>query len=78
MKNNEDLRILINDTLLQLALYNIDDNYKINLEENIIKLKDIYQTIEDSELQNLAIKILFAYEINEFIKFKLLEMLNGG
>lgn len=78
MKNNEDLRIFINDTLLQLALYNIDDNYKINLEENIIKLKDIYQTIEDSELQNLAIKILFAYEINEFIKFKLLEMLNGG
>lgn len=78
MKNNEDLRILINDTLLQLALYNIDDNYKINLEENIIKLKDIYQTIEDSELQSLAIKILFAYEINEFIKFKLLEMLNGG
>jgi len=72
--NSKQTKELIDNILYGLALCNIDNDIKCKLDEDILKLKHIYLNIDDIELYNLAIKILFAYEINEFIKFELYNM----
>lgn len=71
----EETKVLIDRILYELALCNIDDDCKSRLDADIINLKNIYLNIEDPDMRNLAVKILFAYEINEYVKFELLSLL---